>query len=380
MCRTYLEYLDLSRNRLIGKIPRCLENLQKLNALILSSNRLSSVIPSFISLYRLHLNGNNFTGELPREIMNFQSLAVLDLGDNNFDGNIPEWIGEKLNPMVLRLHRNNFSGRIPRSFCRLSNLQILDVAHNSLTGTIPPCLGQLSGMANRNPNWRLISPDSDENVIQVMKGVDVEYTRTWDLVLNMDLSSNKLVGEIPVELTRLSMLMGLNLSNNLLSGGIPNNIGNMTKLESVDFSRNELTGMIPSSMEALTFLSHLNLSHNHLSGRIPTGHQLQPLADPSIYVGNKDLCGPPLPNNCSYYEDYTTSKKSYEEGEEPKKVWFYVDIMSGFVTGFWGIIGVLLFKKQWRRKLFMFAEETIDKIYIGVVVRVAMMKRGREAP
>ncbi|KAL7590001.1 hypothetical protein Lser_V15G40711 [Lactuca serriola] len=54
--------------------------------------------------------------------------------------------------------------------------------------------------------------------------------------------------------------------------------------------------------------------------------------------------------------------------------------MSGFVTGFWGIIGVLLFKKQWRRKLFMFAEETIDKIYIGVVVRVAMMKRGREAP
>ncbi|XP_023745095.1 receptor-like protein EIX1 [Lactuca sativa] len=315
------------------KLGVCLENLQNLNALILSSNRLSGVIPSFISLYRLHLNGNNFTGELPREIMNFQSLAVLDLGDNNFDGNIPEWIGEKLNPMVLRLHRNNFSGRIPRSFCRLSNLQILDVAHNSLTGTIPRCLGQLSGMVNRNPNWCLISPDSDENVIQVMKGVDVEYTRTWDLVLNMDLSSNKLVGKIPVELTRLSMLMGLNLSNNLLSGG-----------------------------------------------RIPTEHQLQTLADPSIYVGNKDLYGPPLPNNCSYYEDYTTSKKRYEEGEEPKKVWLYVDIMSGFVTGFWGIIGVLLLKKQWRRKLFMFAEETIDKIYIGVVVRVAMMKRGREAP
>ncbi|KAL7590002.1 hypothetical protein Lser_V15G40712 [Lactuca serriola] len=266
MCRTYLEYLDLSRNRLIGKIPRCLENLQKLNALILSSNRWSGVIPSFISLFRLHLNGNNFTGELPREMMNFQSLAVLDLGDNNYHGNIPQCIGEKLNPMVLRLQRNNFSGKIPRSFCRLSNLQILDVAHNSLTGTIPRCLGQLSGMVNRNPNWRLISPDSDENVIQVMKGVDVEYTTTWDLVLNMDLSSNKLVGEIPVELTRLSMLMGLNLSNNLLSGGIPNNIGNMTKLESVDFSRNELTGMIPPSIEALTFLSHLNLSHNHLSG------------------------------------------------------------------------------------------------------------------
>nr|KAJ0192258.1 hypothetical protein LSAT_V11C800444800 [Lactuca sativa] len=71
LCRwTYLEYLDLSRNRLTGKIPKCLQNLQELGAMIFSSNLLSGVIPSYIalshsSLHWLKLDDNNFTGELP---------------------------------------------------------------------------------------------------------------------------------------------------------------------------------------------------------------------------------------------------------------------------------------------------------------------------
>ncbi|KAL7608718.1 putative receptor like protein 25 [Lactuca sativa] len=218
-----------------------------------------------------------------------------------------------------------------------------------------------------------------ENVNQILKGVDREYTTSWQIMFNMDLSGNTLVGGIPVELTALSMLMGLNLSNNHLSGRIPYNIGNMMKLESLDFSKNELTGVIPLCMVALNFLSRLNLSHNNLFGQIPIGNQLQTLDDPSIYVGNKDLCGAPLPKNCSGHEDPTMDKMKNEAADGPMKVWFYMVIMCGFATGFWGVIGVLLFKKQWRQKLFMIAEETIDKMYVAVVVRVAKMKRGREA-
>ncbi|XP_052622653.1 receptor like protein 22-like [Lactuca sativa] len=182
----------------------------------------------------------------------------------------------------------------------MSNLQILDVAYNNLTGIIPHCLKELNAMVIGAEKWydSYGWGDSNENVIQVMKGVDLVYTRILDIVYNMDLSSNKLIGEIPVELIALSMLVGLNLSNNHLSGNIPDTIGNLTTLFSLDFSNNELTGMIPSSMAALMFLSHLNLSHNNLSGRIPTGHQLQILiGDPSIYTGNRDLSGPPLPNS-----------------------------------------------------------------------------------
>ena len=201
----------------------------------------------------------------------------------------------------------------------------------------------------------------------------------------MDLSSNKLVGEIPKEITALSMLVGLNLSNNHLSGNIPDTIGNLTALFSLDFSNNELTGMIPPSMATLIFLSHLNLSHNNLWGRIPTGHQLQTLIDdPSIYGGNRDLCGPPLTNNCSDHQDPTTTakpKKKHKAAEESIKVWwFYPDIMSGFATGFWGVIGVLLLKKHWRWKIFRFVEKIMDKIYVAVMVTVvAKIKRGREA-
>ncbi|KAL7586743.1 hypothetical protein Lser_V15G40633 [Lactuca serriola] len=324
--RTDLDLLDLSRNRLTGKIPKCLQNLQRLSIMIFSSNLLSGVIPSYIginhsSLHWLKLNDNNFTGELPRELGNLRDLKVLDVGDNQLFGNIPHWIGEKLaNLIVLRLHRNNFTGKIPESLCKMSNLQILDVAYNNLTGIIPHCLGKLNAMVKGAERWYNGSGDSNENVF--MKGADLVYTRILDIVYNMDLSSNKLVGEIPFELTALSMLLGLNLSNNHLSGIIPENIGNMTSLFSLDLSGNKLMGMIPSSMADLKFLSHLNLSHNNLSGRIPTGHQLQTLIDdPSIYSGNKDLCGPPLPDNCSNHQDPTTSapKKKHKSADGSAK-------------------------------------------------------------
>nr|GEV37894.1 leucine-rich repeat protein [Tanacetum cinerariifolium] len=336
LCRNDSVYLNLARNRLSGKLPTCL------------------------GLSWLNLNENHFTGELPQELENLRELNILDLGDNAFSGNIPEWIGENLTKLkVFRLHKNNFTGSIPRSLCNNSQLQILDVAHNNFMGPIPRCLGKLNGMITVSSS-KIVDGDlrPDENLIQVMKGVSLEYTKNLRYVKNMDLSSNNLVGEIPVELRSLFGLVGLNLSNNHLNGGIPDNIRNMKELNSLDFSRNQLTGLIPLNIGALTFLSHLNLSHNNLSGRIPTGNQLQTLMDPSIYVGSRDLCGAPLPNECSNNEDQTTMHKNNKAANhKSNKVWFYMDIMCGFAAGFWGVIGVLLLKKHWRHKLFMFAEE-----------------------
>ncbi|XP_023757101.2 putative receptor like protein 25 [Lactuca sativa] len=189
----------------------------------------------------------------------------------------------------------------------------------------------------------LIDPDFDESLIQVMKGVELEYTKNLALLFNMDLSSNKLVGEIPDKLTALCMLVGLNLSNKHLSGGIPGSIGNLMALNSLDLSRNELIGRIPPSMAALTFLSHLNLSQNNLSGRIPTGNQLQTLIDPSIYMGNNDLCGPPLPKGCSNPEDptttTTTSKKKYEAADEDMVLREHNEWLWNRVLGcYWSIV------------------------------------------
>ncbi|KAJ0900619.1 putative non-specific serine/threonine protein kinase [Helianthus annuus] len=392
MCRsTRLVILDVSSNRLSGNIPDCLENLQYLSFLILGSNGLSGVIPSSLgninsSLTWLQLNDNNFSGQIPQDLGKLGYLEVLDFGNNEFSGNIPKWIGKKLSELrILRLHKNNFTGGIPHSLCKCSNLHILDIAHNNLTGSIPHCFGELSGMveAKNAFDYELLYGEEYNlmDVIQVFKGSELEYTKTIYIVVNMDLSSNKLTGEIPPEITALAMLMGLNLSHNHLSGSIPDSIGNMKALNSLDFSDNQLTGTIPPSIAALNFLSWMNLSYNKLSGRIPTGNQLQTLDDPSIYAGNRDLCGAPLPNNCSNPENppAKTSKNKYKKANGLRKVWFYLDITCGFATGFWGIIGVLAFKKEWRRKLFMIAEVTMDKVYVAVAVKISKIKRGREA-
>ncbi|PWA53672.1 leucine-rich repeat protein [Artemisia annua] len=392
-----IDFLDLSHNKLSGPLTN-LPNEESVDVshsyvkvlylqdnLFNDSNQLSGVIPSSMVpqssiLHRLSLNDNHFTGELPRELGNLQELVMLDVGDNGFSGNIPEWIGENLTELaILRLHNNNFTGSIPRSLCNNSFLQILDLAHNNLMGPIPHCLGKLNGMVTHNSSVSGLFL-SEEKLIQVINGVSLEYTTTFPLVINMDLSSNKLSGEIPVELMSLSALLGLNLSNNHLNGGIPDSIGNMKAVISLDFSGNQLTGPIPPSIAALNFLSHLNLSHNNLSGRIPTGNQLQTLTDPSIYVGNRDLCGAPLQKNCPNNEDQTiTHKNNKAANHKSNKVWFYMDIMSGFAAGFWGFIGLLLFKKNWRHKLYRFSEEIMDKIYVAVVLRVDKMKRGRES-
>ncbi|CAI9274075.1 unnamed protein product [Lactuca saligna] len=179
----------------------------------------------------------------------------------------------------------------------------------------------------------------------------------------MDLSSNKLVGEIPKELEFLSGLRGLNLSNNHLKGRIPDRIGDMHSLESLDLSRNNLSGMIPQSMSALTFLSHLNLSHNSLSGRIPTGSQLQTLDDPSIYTGgNNQLCDGPLAIRCNSDQILQLGRNAEEDEDDDnvEEMWI-CGVTSGFITGLMGILGILALMSRWRRALFNFVGGCIGK-------------------
>ncbi|XP_056160112.1 receptor-like protein EIX2 [Syzygium oleosum] len=214
-----------------------------------------------------------------------------------------------------------------------------------------------------------------------MKGSYIEYTKiVLRLVGNLDLSSNNLIGPIPEELTFLAGLQGLNLSHNLLSGGIPIGIGDMKSLESLDLSNNRLSGTIPPGISALTYLAHLNLSRNNFTGQIPKGYQMQTLIDPSIYAGNPLLCGDLLRRKCPDAEAPQAPKISQPEDiHEEDKGLFYVVVMLGFATGFWGFFGVLQFKKDWRRAYFNFVDQAIDKAYVAIAVKVAKLKRLRQS-
>ncbi|KAK3403899.1 hypothetical protein EUGRSUZ_K00256 [Eucalyptus grandis] len=381
--------LHLGRNELVGEIPTCWKESPK-SLLDISSNKLSGVIPSslgnLIRLTSLHLNNNKLQGGIPVTIKYCRNLRILDLGENKIASSVPHWIGPSFPLLqILRLRENMFNGSIPSQLCLLSALQILDMAVNNMTGTIPNCLGHMKGLKlnkSIDEGNSLASPDipttdwTQEHVEQVVKGVDLDYT-TLDLKLmvNLDLSSNKLVGPILRELTLLSGLRGLNLSRNFLSGGIPTMIGDMRLLESLDLLNNHLSGTIPQSFSAFISLSKLDLSHNNFTGPIPKGNQIQTLDDPSIYADNPLLCGDPLQKKCPKAEAPRAPKEVANEEGKLEKVMFYIVIMLGFAIGFWAVVGSLVYKKNWRQVYFNFVDRKVDMVYVIVAVKAAELRR-----
>jgi hypothetical protein len=90
-------------------------------------------------------------------------------------------------------------------------------------------------------------------------------------VVEINLSSNRLKGFIPVDFFKMTELRHLDLSSNELCGDIPLTLGSLTKLDYLDLSSNELCGNIPLTIGSLTKLDYLDLSSNKFEGRIPKG-------------------------------------------------------------------------------------------------------------
>ncbi|XP_042752028.1 receptor-like protein EIX2 [Lactuca sativa] len=310
----FLSFLDLSHNSLIGQLPDCLWRFKGLQVLNIGHNNLFGRIPpsigSLIQLKVLYLYENDFSGGLPLSLKTCTSLKSLNLGANKFSRNVPVWIGENLSGLyVLILRSNNFFGTIPLELCQLENVQILDLSMNNLHGSIPSCFSNLTSMVQQGfsqglDHYKIESRYSYEPEIYVdhamieWQGDEREFFSTVKLVKSIDLSSNKLTGQLPYEITNIYDLIVMNLSKNALFGEIPEKIGEIKKRLTLDLSRNSFSGHIPPSMSQMTLLNYLDVSFNNLSGRIPTSTQLQSF-QPSRYDGNTRLCGPPLTKKMS---------------------------------------------------------------------------------
>ncbi|CAI0441620.1 unnamed protein product [Linum tenue] len=343
------EFLSLYGNRLTGEIPDCWKTWQSLSTIRLDRNKLSGKIPRSLgylsSLKSLRLQNNRLSGEIPPSVQNCSRLVTVDLGYNGLEGKIPEWIGQSFSRLsILNLGRNKFHGSIPKEICNLQSLQILDLSHNSLSGTLPKCIANLSAMATPNNDTSgLISLFAgasklfSDTQILTRKGQLFNYSTILNYVRSLDLSWNNLSGQIPNQITSLAALQYLNLSHNALSGAIPEDLTAMLSLESLDLSMNQLAGSIPSSLGSLTFLNFLNLSHNNLGGIIPSSTQLQSF-DSWSFIGNRELCGPPLKVDCSSNNRVPGLMGEEENDEEYALHWFSGSVVLGFVGGFWGVV------------------------------------------
>ncbi|CAN6234717.1 unnamed protein product [Urochloa humidicola] len=395
----YFSTIALYKNSISGSIPYSLCFLESLSILDLSGNMLSGEVPTcnedsspFGGMALLNLNRNNLSGVFPSALRMSQNLEFLDLSHNRFSGNLPAWIADKLPSLAsLLLRSNNFSGNIPVNLAKMKGLQYIDLACNTISGQIPESIVNLSAMAHSYGYSEFNVPFSDiynvgvgygdsdfdsesiyftQNISVLTKGQQLEFSKGIQYMINIDLSCNNLTGEIPQGVSALLGLKSLNFSWNHLSGKIPNKIGELKALESLDLSHNELSGEIPSSVSALTYLSSFNLSYNNLSGRIPTGNQLQTLApdDPaSMYVGNIDLCGPPLPKGCPV-NGTSNFPAQPEQPNDGMVNSIYLSMIFGFIFGIWVIFCVMLLHKELRFSYFFFTDYLYDKLCVHMIV------------
>ncbi|WJX20889.1 hypothetical protein P8452_10377 [Trifolium repens] len=364
-----LKYLYISNNELKGELPDCWNNLSSLQHVDLSNNKLSGNIPfsmgALVNMEALILANNSFSGQLTSSsLKNCSKLAFLNLRENKFDGPLPSWIGGNLQQLeILSLRFNNFNGSLPSNICNLRNIRVLDLSQNKLFGKIPTCVQNFTSMTQNFMNsttplseYRSLDKN-DTNYIMYSadvslfwKGVDRLYGNADKLLRSIDLSSNHLTGEIPIEMECLFGLTSLNLSRNNLSGKIIPNIGNLKLLEFLDLSSNHLSGRIPFSLAHIDRLTMLDLSNNELYGKIPIGIQLQTF-DASSFERNSNLCGAPLDIKCPE-ELAEHPKPQVDAGDDDKSIFLealYMGIGIGFFTGFVGSIGFRFLNMCWKQ-------------------------------
>ena len=253
--------LDLTSNRLHGRIPPEVVFLAKLQHLVLADNNLSGPIPPELdrltALERLILKGNNLTGPIPPELGSLTKLTRLNLHSNRLSGPIPPELDSLTALELLELGTNNLSGPIPPELGSLTALEHLELGTNNLSGPIPPELGSLTKLTRLDlGSNRLSGP------------IPPELDRLTALE-RLILKGNNLSGPIPPELGSLTKLTRLNLGSNRFSGSILPELGGLTKLARLELHSNRLTGSIPPELGRLSELTDLWLRHNDLTGLIP---------------------------------------------------------------------------------------------------------------
>ncbi|CAM0947026.1 unnamed protein product [Alopecurus aequalis] len=175
---SFLSTLNLNNTNLTGTIPDDLGQLHRLEFLRLGFNGLTGSIPPAIGnltrLRVLSLMFNHLTGPIPVELQNLQSLEAVNLGRNHLTGSIPTYLfNNTLQLTFINFGNNSLSGPIPNCIGSLPMLESLTLQVNHLTGPVPPSIFNMSKL-------------------QIPK-----YLANFSTLTSLNLSFNKLQGQIP---------------------------------------------------------------------------------------------------------------------------------------------------------------------------------------
>ncbi|KAH9687657.1 Receptor-like protein 13 [Citrus sinensis] len=418
----FLQFLDLSNNHLTGEIPEHLAvGCVNLRFLALSNNNLQGHMFSrnfnLTNLKWLQLEGSRFVGEIPQSLSKCSTLEGLYLNNNSLSGKIPRWLGNLTRLQCIIMPNNHLEGPIPVEFCQLDLLQILDISDNNISGSLPSCFHPLSikqvhlsknmlhGQLKRGTFFNcssLVTLDLSYNRLNgsISDWVDglsqlshlilghnnleekqirekFEFTtkniayiyqgKVLSLLSGLDLSCNKLIGPIPLQIGNLTRIQTLNLSHNNLTGSIPSTFSNLKYVESLDLSNNKLNGKIPHQLVELKTLEVFSVAYNNLSGEIPEWTAQFATFNESSYEGNTFLCGLPLPICRS---PATMSEASIGNERDDNLIdmnSFFITFTTSYVIVIFATVIILYVNSYWRRRWFYFVEMWITSSYYFVV-------------
>ncbi|VYS62573.1 unnamed protein product [Arabidopsis thaliana] len=329
-----LNTLVLSNNKFSGSIPRCFENFKTISILHLRNNSLSGVFPKEIiseTLTSLDVGHNWLSGQLPKSLIKCTDLEFLNVEDNRINDKFPFWLRSLSNLQILVLRSNEFYGPIFSLEDSLSfpKLRIFDISENRFTGVLPSdyfagwsAMSSVVDIFDTTPQVHILGVFQGyyhNSVVLTNKGLNMELVGSgFTIYKTIDVSGNRLEGDIPESIGILKELIVLNMSNNAFTGHIPPSLSNLSNLQSLDLSQNRLSGSIPPELGKLTFLEWMNFSYNRLEAPIPQATQIQS-QNSSSFAENPGLCGAPFLNKCGGEEEEEEATKQEEDEDEEKE-------------------------------------------------------------
>ncbi|KAH0470362.1 hypothetical protein IEQ34_000085 [Dendrobium chrysotoxum] len=201
--------------------------------------------------------GNQLDELIPRSLSNCQSLEILDIGNNNLRDTFSYWLRNMSSLRVLVLRSNKFHGKVgsyegnlERNYA-FSMLHVLDISFNNFSGKLcAECFNNFKSMMIdkfdivQDVTVPTLNQDYYLGSLTIMnKAQQMTIQKFWMIFKSIYFSNNLFEGEIHIIIGQLTSLKVLNMSHNYLTDF----------LEYLNLSYNKLVGNIPVGGQFSTF-------------------------------------------------------------------------------------------------------------------------------
>jgi Leucine-rich repeat (LRR) protein len=235
--------------------------------------------------------------EFPDFLKTQNSLTELDLSNNRIQGYVPSWIWKttlttlylsrnpldfpKIPPFVKVNHSTptynedgvssfpmtfenlgmsscNVTGSFPEFIKNQENLLYLDLSDNKLGGQIPKWIWNMS------LTYLNLSCNNFDFLDQFSNPISLPYS---DTLITLDLHANQLPGSFPKAICNCSQLSLLDMSHNHLRSQIPDCLGKVPTLTVLNLQGNNFDSI--SSYAIASNLLSVKISDNKVEGKLP---------------------------------------------------------------------------------------------------------------